>query len=320
MSNTPFPPDRDLTAVSMAFRNRRFIAEKALPRFPVHDFLYSYAVHNFETGFVLTDDVVGRRSATNEIGYSSKDKEGRALDRALKEVVPSYDSRSARGGKQQDEGYLHARASERVTNRILLNREKRVADLLFNPEIYPDENKITLAGSASFSDFENSDPIRIMTDGLETPVMRPNTGVIGRPLWSVLSRHPKVVKAAHGNSGDSGIATVERVKEMLELDTLLIGEGYYIAREKAESAGEQEPLRLWGSSMCFYYLDDLGGPDENPSFGFTAEYGERFGAKTFDKDQGMKGSWEVRVGETLDEQVCAPRLGYLIEDPATQAA
>lgn len=316
MSQTPFPPDRDLTAVSMAFRNRRFIADSALPRFPVDDFLYSYAVHKFDTGFVLADDTVGRRTATNELPHQTSKKEGRALDRALKEVVPVFDEHAARGNAKAG-GYLHARAAERVTNRIMLNREKRVADLLFDPDVYPDSNKIALAGTDSFSDFGNSYPLETITIALETPVMRPNTGVIGRPLWNVVSRHPSVVKGAHANSGDSGIATIERVKEMLELDNLWIGEGYYIAREKIDP--DQDPVRLWGAAMSFYYLDQLGGPEENPSFGFTAEYGERFSAKTFDKDQGMRGSWEIRVGETLDEQICAPRLGYLIQDTVVQA-
>lgn len=310
MTTVPFAPDRDLTSVSLAFSNRRFIADQALPRFPVNAMNYSYNQYDFEEGFVLRDDTVGRRGAPNEIEFHAVEKEGVTKDRALDDLVPVIDARTARMSEKQ---YL-ARASERVSNMIALNREKRVADLLFDAALYPAENTVVLAGPSSFADYANSDPIAQIDAALETPVMRPNVMTIGRSLWNVVKRHPKIMKAVNGTSGDAGIATRQQVAEMFELDAVLIGEGYYIGRLNTQQ--DKTPVRLWGSALAVYYLDQIGGPGENPSFGFTAEFGKRFAGQITEPNVGMRGGHRVRVGESLEERICAPRLGFLIEDPA----
>lgn len=314
MSRSPFPVAMDLTSVSLAFENKRFIADEALPRFPVDSINYSYAVYNFDEGFAVQDTAVGRRSAPNQVEFHAKDVTSKTVDHALDDSVPEYDRHTTR----QPNGRLHARIAERVTNLIALNREKRVADLLFNEAIYPDDNKIVLSGSDSWSDSANSDPVATISAALDTPIMRPNTGVIGRKLYSVLSQHPDIMKSVNATSGDKGIATRQAIANLFELDNLWVGEGFYIERLRNEDAA-QTPLRLWGASMALYYLDQLGGPDEMPSFGFTAEYEKRMVSKYFDEKVGARGGTIIRVAESVDEQICAPRLGYLIEDAVVAA-
>lgn len=309
MSNFPFAVDRDLTSVSLAFQNRRFVADMALPRFPVQAMNYSYNVYDFQEGFLLHDDMVGRRGQPNEVEFHAEEVESKTKDRALDDLVPILDGQSARGSEAQH----YARVAERLTNLLALNREKRVADLLFDAETYPADNKIVLAGQSSLTDSANSDPIGVIDEALEAPIMRPNTMVIGRNLWNVVKRHPKIMKAVNGTLGDEGIATREQVREMFELDQLLIGEGFYIQGNLNANA-EKTPVRLWGSALAVYYLDQVGGPMENPSFGFTAQWGKRISGKGKDMNIGMRGGHRIRVGESVDEQICAPRLGYLIED------
>lgn len=314
MSDSPFPISKDLSSIALAFENKRFIADEALPRFPVDQMNYSYALYDFEEGFRLVDDAVGRRSRVNEVEFHAKEVESKTLDHALDDVVPGYDTAQYRGSGNR----LHARTAERITNMIALNREKRVADLLFNQSIYPDENKLVLSGTDSWTDFDNSDPVEIITEALDTPVMRPNTAVIGRKLYSPLSRHPVIMKSVNATSGDKGVATRQAIANLFELDNLFVGEGFYVERPNSSLA--RTPLRLWGASMALYYLDQIGGPNENPSFGFTAEYDNRVVGKFFDNLVGARGAWRIRVSESVDEQISAPRLGYLIEDPIAQVA
>jgi len=312
MAATPFPPAKDLTSVSLAYRNKRFIADQALPRFVVDEMRYSYAVYDFQEGFVLQDDAVGRRSRPKEVEFHADEREGVTKDRALDDVVPLSDVEATRGTSRR---YL-ARVAERVSDVIALNREKRVADLLFKADTYPADQTLALAGTSSFT-HPDSNPIGIIDDALEAPIMRPNTMVIGRALWNVVKRHPKIMKAVNGTLGDEGIATRQQVADMFELDNILIGEGFYIKR--LNSIVEKTPIRLWGASLAMYYLDQIGGPNENPSFGFTAEFGKRFSGDMFDPMVGMRGGHRIRVGESVDEQIAAPRLGFMISDPAAEA-
>jgi len=39
----------------------------------------------------------------------------------------------------------------------------------------------------------------------------------------------------------------------------------------------------------------------------------------FDPNAGMRGGHRIRVGESVDEQIAAPRLGFMISDPAAEA-
>ena len=105
---------------------------------------------------------------------------------------------------------------------------------------------------------------------------------------------------------------------MFELDNLLICEGFYNAGRRNGTL-EETPVRLWSASIALYYLDQIGGPQENPSFGFTAEFGKRYSGRMKDPNVGMRGAWRVRVGESIDEQISAACLGYITHDSVVEA-
>jgi hypothetical protein len=306
LSTAPFPITPELTAVAIAYRNKKLIADDVLPRTPVGKQEFKYQLLALGEGFTVPDTRVGRKSKPNEVSFSSTEQTASCEGYGLDDPIPQDDIDNA--APNQDPLKMSA---EQLTNLILLDREIRTANLVFNANTYGAANKVTLSGTGQWSDYTNSDPIGAIMDALDSCIMRPNIAVFGRATASVLSRHPKVVKAVHGNSGDSGIASRQALAELLELDDVLIGEGFVNTARKGQPVAMQ---RVWGKHASFIYRDKLAGPQSGTTFGFTAQWGGRIAGAKPDSDIGLRGGQRVRVGEYVKELVTAGDLGYFFQN------
>ena len=307
MSKFPFPIDPVMTAVVVAFRNKRLIADDVLPRVPVGKKEFKYSKHTFEEGFTIPNTLVGRKSKPNQAEFSSTDETASCEDYGLDDPIPQDDINHAPANYNP----LN-RAAEGLMDLILLDREVRTAGLVFDATKYHADNKVVLAGGDQFSDFVASDPIEVIMDALDSMIMRANVAVFGRAVFSKLVRHPKVVKAIHGNSGDAGIATRRQIAELFELEDVLVGEAFLNTAKKGETATLS---RVWGKHASLIYRDSMANTSGNrTTFGFTAEHGSRIAGATPDANIGLRGGQRVRVGETVKELITSDRLGYFIQN------
>ncbi|MEN1536445.1 phage capsid protein, partial [Pseudomonas aeruginosa] len=136
---------------------------------------------------------------------------------------------------------------------ILLDREARTSKLVFNPNSYAAGNKRTLSGTDQWSD-PASNPLPEITDALDSVILRPNIGVLGRRTATILRRHPKIVKAYNGTLGDEGMVPMAFLQELLELEAIYVGE----ARLNIARPGQNPSLiRAWGPHASFIYRDRL---------------------------------------------------------------
>jgi len=203
------------------------------------------------------------------------------------------------------------RAVEQITNLVELAREVRLASMVFNAANYAATNQQTLAGTAQFSDLANSDPIGIIMDALDNMVMRGNIMTIGRQAYSILARHPDIVKAAHGNSGDKGVAHRDAIKELFELDDILVGEARVNVAKKGQAANLQ---RAWGKHISLQYRDKLADTRTGMTFALTAQFGDRVAGAKEDSDIGLRGGQRVRAGESVKELLTANDLAFFIQN------
>lgn len=302
----PFPITPALTAIAIAYRNGRMIADNVLPRVPVGKQEFKYRKFALADGFTLPDTKVGRTSQPNQVEFGFTETPDSTRDYALDDPIPQADIDNA------PEGYdPTARSTEQITNLILLDREVRVANAVFNAANYATANKATLSGTGQWSDYTNSDPIGAILAALDSCVMRPNIGVFGRPTWTKLRQHPKIVKAVLGNAGDSGVASLEAVAQLLELEAVFVGEAWLNSAKKGQTA---TLARTWGKHASFIYRDQLATADSGVTFGFTAQFGSRVAGSIPDEDIGMRGGQRVRVGESVKEVICANDLGYFFQN------
>lgn len=308
MSVTPFPINPHLTGIAMAYRNSKYIADLVMPRVPPFSKpLFTYLVWDLAEGFTVQNTFVGRRSVPNEVDHSAKEETGRTEDYALDEVLPNDDVRDA-----DNSGIaLRDQTTESLSDLIALDREKRVAGIVFDPDNYT--HKDSLTGAEKWTD-PSSDPIATLADAISAPLMRPNTMVVGRKAFSILSRHPKVVGALSASGTQSGIARREAIADMLELDEIIVGEAYGNATKKGQAPNL---LQLWGNSAALLHLDPLAtNSNGRITWGFTAQYGERVSTDIDEPKIGLRGAVRVRVGESVGEVVAAPDAGFLIQNVA----
>jgi len=295
-----------LTAIAIAYRNKRLIADEVLPRVPVAKQAFKYRKFDLKDGFTLPDTLVGRTSAPNQVEFGFTEEGGFTEDFALDDPIPNADIENA------PEGYNPvAYAAENLAKIIDLGREVRVANKVFDPDAYGTNNKTTLFGTAQWSDYANSNPIRAILDALDTVVMRPNIGIFSRPVWTKLRQHPQIVKAVLANPGDSGVVPLNAVADLLELEAIYIGEAWLNIANKGQNV---DIKRTWGNHAAFIYRDSLATASSGMSFGFTAQWGQRVAGKIDDPDLGMRGGQRVRVGESCKEVICAGDLGYFFQN------
>lgn len=314
MSKTPFVIVPELCAVAVAYRQASFIADRVLPRVPVNTKEFRYLKFALGDAFTAPETLVGRRGQPNQVELGATEATATVEDHALDSPVPNDDIdqwERARANKQTGAPNPLMRATTQVQELVQTRREKRAADLVFDQTQYGANNKTTLSGTAQWSDFTNSDPQGNIQAALDSMVMRPNVAVFGRPTWSVLSRHPKLCAAIYKNGTNAGVISREMFAELFELEEVLVGDAWFNTAAKGQAANV---TRLWGKHAAFLHRNMNADTQFGVSFGFTAQFGDRFAGTIEDADIGMKGGKRVRSGESVKELVTANDLGYLFRN------
>ncbi|ENY6783319.1 phage capsid protein [Providencia rettgeri] len=303
----PFPVDPTLTAITIAYRNARLIADEVLPRVPVSSQAFTFTQYTLTEGFTVPKTLVGRTGQPTRVEFTGKEIPDTTQDHALDAPVPFADVENAKSKPNFDP---LGRATEQTTNLILLDREVRTAKLVFNKNSYGNDNRATLTAANAWSNPDSNPMIAIM-DALDTMIMRPTLAVFGRRVATHLRRHPKIVKAFNGTMGEDGMVPLAFLAELLELESILVGEGFV---NNAKNGQKPNIERAWGDHAAFLYRDKLADSQHGTTFGFTAQWGGRTTASWVDQNIGMRGGQLIRVGESVKEVVAAKELGYFFEN------
>lgn len=305
MSGQPFPVDPQLTGIVIAYGNAELIADRVLPR--VAPALtrkeFKYLQFDFAQMITVPDTKVGRKGEPNEVEFAGEEKDASTKDYGLDDVIPQDDIDQAPAGYDP-----RAFAAQGLMDMVLLDREKRVADKVNDLNTYPTANKATLSGTSQWSDFVNSDPTAAVMSAADGLVMRPNVGVLGRPVWSTVRRHPKIIAAISQSGTDKGVATVRAVADLWELDDLVIGSAWI----NTQRPGQAPVLtRAWGKHFTLLRQDRLStSMNQRPTFGWTAQFGTRVAGSIPEPKVGLRGAVRVRAGESVAEVISAPDLAY----------
>lgn len=315
MADYPLAQSAVLTAIAVMYRNAALVADMVLPRVPVALPSFEYTTFGIETQFTVPDTRVGRLGRPTQFVPQSGKSAGVTVPYGLEVPVPRRDQRVAAAmsgafpqAPMQNPLDLAAMIA---TNLVALDREIRVANIVFALATYLSTQRATLSGTSQWSDFTNSNPIDAILSAMDSMIARPNVGVIGQQAWTKLSQHPRVVGAVLGNAGTNGVVTTEALAGVLGLEKIVIGQGWV---NNARPGQTMVPARVWGKHMALLQLDPLGGPDGMPSFGWTAQFGTKVAWTGFDANIGLEGGDNVRVGEELLEVVAAPAAGYFFQN------
>lgn len=212
---------------------------------------------------------------------------------------------------QEAEGILALEqwATTVVTEGIRLRCEKKCADLAQNPANYPAGNKIVLSGTSQFTDKANSDPIGVIEDAKDAVRLKigrkPNTAVIGYESWKVMKQHPQFIERIKYSM--KGVITVEILKEVLEIENIVIGQGVY-----SSDAGVFSDL--WSDNIILAYVPQT--PKERrtayePSFAYTPR---KKGQPIIDKYTEGNKVRLIRNTDIFEPYIVGAEAGYLIQN------
>jgi hypothetical protein len=306
--NTPFTVVPELTTIAIAYRNAKMIANRVLPMIsPVGTLSFRYRRYSIANGVTLPETRVGRLSRPNMAEHVPfEELEATVENHAIDLPLPKADLDEAAAA-----GYnLRGKAIEQCTDIIELRREYRAAKLVMDPNQYDANHKETLAAADRW-DTTTGDPLS-QIDGIRDGMFfAPNKAVMGKKGLRALQKNPNMVKAYHGNLGDKGKVPIQGLCEILELDEILVGEGWVNIAKPGQAPNL---VRVWGDSSVLLFNQN-GNADRQVgvTFGYTVPNGTRYGGEIMDPDMGGEGGVRVRTGEKVKEIVAAPDLAYLIQ-------
>lgn len=299
----PYPNDPRLTGIAIAFQNRALIADQVMPRVPVGKSTFKWHEYDFAEGVTIPITIVGRKGRPTEVEFTATEQNGGTEDHALDDVVPNDDVADAPAGLDP-----LGQATESLTNLIGLSREVRVAALVQTPGNFTHAD--TLATTDQFSD-PASDPGALILDAISTPLVRPNIAVTSLAVYNVLRRHPKIVSALNGSGSTNGMVSRLALAEFLELDEILVGEGYM---NTAKAGQTPTYARVWGDTFALLRRAPIATTKGEPSWGFTAQFGDKVAKRIEEPKLGLRGAIRVRVGESVGEIIQSKEAGYLLSD------
>jgi hypothetical protein len=310
MARAPFAIHPSYTKIAIAYRNTDLIADLVLPYVPVDSEEFRYNKYTREERYTVPDTKVGRKGKPNQIDFTAAEVAGFTQDYGLEDLIPQKDIRNAQNNPDLDP---LGNATEGLMDLILLDREIRVANLVLDPANYAATNKKALDSAASDATASfsrvGSKPITVIGDALDVPLMRPNYAVFGQRAWSILRRHPDILKAYNKDAGDTGMVKREFINELFELKGCMVGSGFVNTARKGQAANMQ---RVWTDSILLMYRDDMANTQRGTTFGFTARFNNRIAGTIEDPDIGLYGGQAVRCGESVREVISAADLAYLI--------
>lgn len=311
MATTAFPVNPILSAIAIGYKNPdiALIADQVMPRVPptnIDGKKFAYTKYNQADAYTVPDTQVGRKSQPNQVDFGGVQVNDECKDYGLDDVLPN-DEIEAWNKMPKPAGALspQAIATSRLTSLIMLDREIRVAGVVFNSANYT--NAVTLSGGSQWSDYTNSDPLDAILTGLDACLVRPNTITLGQAAWTKLRKHPKVVQAVFGTAQSSGVVTRQQLADVLEVSRILVGAGWVNNARKGQAASM---ARVWGKHCSATFVSEELAMADQPTWGFTAQFGSRIAGAIPEPKMGLRGSEVIRVGESVKEVVASVDAGY----------
>ena len=293
--------DPVLSNVSIAFKNENYIADLIMPVVPVlkeTGKYYKYDKANFRRA--KSDRAAGGKA--NEVGFGLSLEDFVTKSRALKEKTPWEILRQAESVLSPETD-----STENVTDMLLLDREYALASRMSDTAVLT--QNVTLSGTDQWSDYENSTPFEDVQTGISAVQAsigrRPNTLVLGQPVFNVLVNHPDIVDRMKYST--LGSVTTEMLAKLFNVETVLVAS----AVQNSSDEGQSDSLAyVWGKHAWLVYVEKQPGL-KKVTFGFTFAFDGRKVTKWDDQDEESR---YIRVGENYVHEFVAAEAAYFIKN------
>lgn len=298
---TDFQVNAELTGLSLAYTNPLYIADNIFKRITVETSMFKYRKYAKDLTLQLPDAKIGPSSDPNKVTFKSELLTDSVDGYSLVDDIPQTEIDDANGNAEN----LVQDSTEFLTNVFAACREKRLADLLGNPETYAGNSK-TLTSKEKFTNAD-SDAWGMIQDAIDATWLPANTLIMSRQVFSKLRRNPSI---KDGCNKQNGAVNLNDLKELFSVDNIFIG----TAKSNTAKRGAQADIvNLWGNDIIAAYINPSANLKKGLTFGLTAEQGTREISEGFDGKAGVRGVKYIKIAEQLKDKILAPDCGYLLK-------
>ena len=202
----------------------------------------------------------------------------------------------------------------RLKDKLMLNWENRIGTQVFSAS-----NVGSSAAVTSIWTGAGADPLADLNVAIDNVYYatgyRPNRALFGPKAWSAFRRHSTVRNLIFGTNNGGGYPSAQRVADLLELDSVLVGAAL---KNNTEENIAKSLVPIWGPSVLLYYAPAAPSIDR-PSFMYSYRVSgggvpnmqvERHPYDTKTKTD------DIEVGYYQDELVTSKPLGFLVQSCA----
>ena len=269
-----------LTNLSIAGRNKNFLAEKIAP-YSVQP-QKSGTYFKYDPSYWMRVPTGGQRAPnalTKELGYGVSTDTFSANEHAYKKLLPD----PIRNASQTPED-LQMKDVQFLTNALQLDLEAAVAAKVFVTGVWGTSSALT--GANKWDDYANSDPIKDAKTA-RLAIHRlvgeyPNTMFIGVSSWNKLIEHPLLLDKYKYTQ--KGILTEELIAAVLGVDEVVVGDTSYNSAAEGQTAVGAD---IWTTNALFLCRN-------SPSLGVAN------GAYTFIWDEAGNNPWAIKEWRSED--------------------
>lgn len=306
---------RALTNFIIGYENQEFVGEALLTVQTVPTRTGDFWKYGKEL-YTPEPDLRAPKTPANEIEHEYSSDSFQCVEHALKEYVSWEERDDARKYGTPLEPYRDA--TELVTEKLALNREKEVANLVRSTASYASGNSTTLAGVAQWSDYTNSDPV-VAVNGWKTIVRqktgkRPKVMLLPDAVYQVLKYHPRILDKL--TITNTKIVTAELLKVLFEVDELYIPEPIENTANPAQTPVLSD---IWGKDVVLLHREPR---PRRKQITFAKIFRLNIGVGDKKSAPGVARTWEdkereadaVQVAFTEAKKIIAPEAGYLAKN------
>lgn len=307
--------DGPLTDMLVAYENpeENYIADIVMPVLPVSKKSDTYYKMKVNTMFdVASTQISSAEALPNRVAYGL-DTPGTYLciPYGLLDFIPVEEQLNADAPLDSEMVSVDI-----MGNALKLSREVRASVKIFTTANYG-SNTSALSGSDRF-DNSSSDPVALINTAIRTPIVRPNTMVIGEEPWDYLKEHPKLVQYVTGRaSSDRGASpfavTEEMVAAKFGLKRVVVGRARY---NNTREGATPSYSRIWGKKLAVIRIEDKPNKRKTQNFAYTFRWKidginpfavQRF----FNPMNGLAGgTWLKSTHADADEIIGGANVGY----------
>lgn len=290
-----------LTDISVAYKNTGYIGEQVFPTVYVDKETGIYFVQDDKEGLRAPADTkraeLGRANrVTNTLSQATYSLEERSLetpitDRVMRNYSDPFDPKR--------------NATELVTEKLFLQNEKEVAELLASAG-GSDEN-----GAWSTEDTNLVDKAEQAQNAILKGVgHEANTVVIGKPALDAILKNKDIAERIKYTGRPTPKVILEALAEFFSVERVLVGRA---VENTAKEGQESDVSFVWGDNVSFLFVPS-GAALETPAAGYRiTQRDQRYVDEWYEQE--IKATF-IRANDTYENKLVAPGAIYTFSNVA----